>query len=107
MIWLNDRLAERSAAYSANGEAFEFFPVLPGVLVDPVTARLTPTQKRILDYLTDKAPATVAAFELRDEIAPDADEGNIRVQVHKMRKAGAAIESTPGPHGGYRVAVSA
>lgn len=104
MTWVNDRLAPTPINCTVAGEAFAFFPICPGVWVDPVTARLTPAQEHILDHLRARAPETVSGFELRDEVAPSAGEGTIRVQIGRMRKAGVAIESRPGVGGGYRVA---
>lgn len=106
-VWLNDRVGAQSADCVIAGAQFRFFPVMPGILVDPATAILTPTQKRILDHLNARAPETVSGFELRDEIAPDTSEVNMRVQINRMRCAGVDIQSRPGVGGGYRVEAAA
>lgn len=103
MIWLNDRISANAIPCEIAGERLHFFGVMPAVCVDPETAILTPAQQRILDHLRARAPETVSGFELRDEVAPKSGEGTIRVQVHRMRKAGVEIESRPGVGGGYRV----
>lgn len=107
MTWLNDRLASTPIPVMIGARAMDYIPLLPPVWIDKPTARLTPTQQRILDCLNDRAPETVSGFELRDEVAPNASEGNIRVQVNRMRKAGVEIQSRPGVGGGYRVEVLA
>jgi biotin operon repressor len=103
MTWLNDRLAETAIPVMIGARAMEYVPLLPPVWIDEPTARLTPTQQRILDHLKARAPASVSGFELRDEVSPNATEGNIRVQVNKMRKAGVEIASRSGVGGGYRL----
>lgn len=103
MIWLNDIIGAAKAEVEINGARFRFHGVMPSVLVDPETARLTPTQERILQHLRDNADRCVSGFELRDAALPDRDESGVRVQVHRMRRKGVAIDSRPGPHGGYQL----
>lgn len=103
MTWLNDIIAAKPIPCTVAGEDFAFFPVCPGIWIDEPTARLTPTQQAILDHLKARAPRAVSGFELRDAVAPNTDDSNMRVQIHRMRKAGVEIESRPGVRGGYRV----
>lgn len=100
---MNDRVAPSACDCEIAGERFHFLPVMPGILIDPETAVLSPTQSRILQHLLSRSPATVSGFELRDEIAPETGEGNIRVQINRMRQAGVQIDSRSGVGGGYRV----
>ena len=68
----------------------------------------TPGQRRILDYLTSRAPAWVGGYELRDAAAPNADVKVVHVQIHNLRnRCGVAIESRRSCRGGYRLAATA
>ncbi len=107
MIWLNDRVSANPVPWEHAGVRYHFYGVMCGVCVDPVTARLTPAQQRILNHLQARAGETVSGFELRDAVSPGAGEGGVRVQVHRMREKGVAIESRSGVGGGYRVEVAA
>ena len=68
----------------------------------------SPTGLRILAHLRANPDRFVDAFELRDACCPKANEGAVRVQVFRLRaRCGAPIASMSGPHGGYRLQVSA
>jgi predicted transcriptional regulator len=68
---------------------------------------VTPAARRVLHLLEEQAGCWVNSHDIRDAVAPGADVGIVRVYVHRLRSAGALIDSRIGCVGGYRLQVAA
>ena len=67
---------------------------------------MSPTERRIVRFLSQRGTDLIGGYELRDAVTPRADVKVIHVLIHRLRNQGVPISSVRGPRGGYRLEAS-